>query len=43
VNLLGHAAPISWEQTPEGLVVTLPEDKTPTPALSLRIAFSATR
>ena len=42
VNLLGHAESIPWEQTAEGLVVTLPEGR-PTAPLSLRIAFSATR
>src|SRR5207245_5782301 len=43
VDLLGHAEPIGWEQTAEGLVVTLPAAGTNPPALSLRIALSATR
>jgi hypothetical protein len=43
VDLLGHAEPIPWEQTAEGLVVTLPEAKPTMAPLSLRIAFSATR
>jgi alpha-L-fucosidase len=43
VNWLGHTEPIDWEQTAEGLVVTLPEAKPTTAPLSLRIAFSATR
>jgi hypothetical protein len=43
VDLLGREEPIRWEQTAEGLVVTLPV-ATPNPSpLSLRIAFSATR
>jgi hypothetical protein len=34
---------MDWEQTAEGLVVTLPEATPTTGPLSLRIAFSATR
>jgi alpha-L-fucosidase len=43
VDLLGDAKSIHWEQTAEGLVVTLPEGKPTTAAFSLRIAFSAAR
>ena len=43
VDLLGHGEPIRWEQTAEGLVVTLPVARPTQPAPALRIAFSATR
>jgi alpha-L-fucosidase len=41
VDLLGHEGRVTWEQTGEGLVVTLPVAKPAEPALALRIAFGA--
>jgi hypothetical protein len=41
VDLLGHEEPIRWEQTAEGLLVTLPGGTPATLAPSLRIAFAA--
>jgi hypothetical protein len=40
VDLLGHPEPMRWEQTAEGLVVTLPVAAPTAAPLSLRIAFS---
>jgi alpha-L-fucosidase len=40
VDLLGHEERITWEQTGEGLVVTLPVARPAEPALSLRVAFA---
>ena len=43
VDLLGHPEPVRWEQTAEGLVVTLPVGRSTPPAPSLRIAFATAR
>ena len=40
VDLLGHEGAVRWEQSAEGLAVTLPVALPAEPALSLRIAFA---
>jgi alpha-L-fucosidase len=42
VDLIGHVEPISWEQTAEGLIVTLPVAPSRSLPLALRIGFAAT-
>jgi alpha-L-fucosidase len=43
VDLLGHEGRVEWEQTREGLAVTLPAGTPGEAALSLRISFGAQR
>jgi alpha-L-fucosidase len=43
VELLGDDQRIAWEQTGDGLVVTLPVARPGEPALALRIGFASTR
>ena len=42
VDLLGHTERIAWEQTTEGLVVTLPVGGSTSLPLALRIGLTAT-
>jgi alpha-L-fucosidase len=41
VDLVGYPEPVAWDQTGQGLVVTLPVARPAEPALSLRIALGA--
>ncbi len=40
VDLVGYPEPVAWDQTGQGLVVTLPVARPAEPALSLRVAFA---
>jgi alpha-L-fucosidase len=41
VNLLGYSGKVDWQQTPDGLVVTLPEKKVSDYTVALKITGSA--